>query len=190
MRPLASRLESRGWTTSRFGYRTVREDPREQVADLAEAIRSREAPIVHLVGHSMGGLLALAALDAGDLPPGRVVLLGSPVGGSSVARRLHGAPLIGRLTGSSAELLEEGAGTVDTDREIGVVAGNAGIGLGRLVGGIDGPSDGTVAVSETRLEAAADHLTLPVSHTGMLFASSVAEAVDAFLRRGRFGESA
>ena len=43
---------------------------------------------VHLVGHSMGGVLILRALQADPgMPPGRVVLMGAPVRGSAVARR-------------------------------------------------------------------------------------------------------
>ena len=42
-------------------------------------------------------------------------------------------------------------------------------GLGRLVGKIDGPNDGTVRVEETRLTSAKEHLTLPVTHSGMVF---------------------
>ena len=53
-------------------------------------------------------------------------------------------------------------------RELGVIAGDLGIGLGRLVGTHGAPSDGTVFVDETRLAGAA-HLVLRVSHTGCCF---------------------
>jgi hypothetical protein len=43
-----------------------------------------------------------------------------------------------------------------------------------------------VAVSETLIPGLTDHLVLPHSHIGMLFAEDVARQVAAFLRLGRF----
>ena len=50
----------------------------------------------------------------------------------------------------------------------------------------DGEHDGTVAVEETRIPGLTDHLVLPHSHVGMLFAQDVADQVAHFLRHGRF----
>jgi hypothetical protein len=47
-------------------------------------------------------------------------------------------------------------------------------------------SDGTVAVSETKLPGHSAHLVLPVSHMGMLASARVARHVGAFLAEGRF----
>jgi hypothetical protein len=69
---------------------------------------------------------------------------------------------------------------------LGVIAGDLGFGLGRLVGTLGGPSDGTIMVEETELDGATDRLVLRVSHTGMLFSAAVARAAGAFLRSGRF----
>ena len=55
-----------------------------------------------------------------------------------------------------------------------------------LFADLGGPSDGTIAVSETRLPGLADHLVLPVTHTGMLFSGEVAAATSTFLQTGRF----
>jgi hypothetical protein len=48
------------------------------------------------------------------------------------------------------------------------------------------PHDGTVAVAETRIEGAADHLVLPVTHLSMLWSAAVADQAVHFLREGRF----
>jgi hypothetical protein len=71
-------------------------------------------------------------------------------------------------------------------RELGVIAGDLGLGLGRLVGSLTGASDGTVLVEETQLQGAADRVILRVSHTGMLFSAAVAHEAAAFLATGRF----
>src|SRR5258708_25793069 len=71
-------------------------------------------------------------------------------------------------------------------RDLGVIAGDLGVGLGRLVGTLGGPSDGTILVEETELDGTADRVVLRVSHTGMLFSAAVARAACAFLSTGRF----
>ena len=43
-----------------------------------------------------------------------------------------------------------------------------------------------MAVSETVIPGLSDHLVLPHSHIGMLFAEDVAGEVACFLRNGRF----
>jgi hypothetical protein len=55
-----------------------------------------------------------------------------------------------------------------------------------MLGRLPGPHDGTVAVAETRLPGATDHVVLPVTHFSMLTSRAVADQVVAFLRRGRF----
>jgi hypothetical protein len=60
------------------------------------------------------------------------------------------------------------------------------IGLGQYVAEFDEDNDGTVAVSETQLKGARDHLIMPVSHSGMLVSPDVVDQAAAFLKRGEF----
>jgi hypothetical protein len=71
-------------------------------------------------------------------------------------------------------------------RPLGVVAGNQPLGLGQFLAHFDEENDGTVAVSETRMPGATDHIVLPVSHLGMLVSAPVAHHVGNFLTRGQF----
>lgn len=189
MWPLARRLERRGWRCERFGYPSVRTRPADNARRLADFVASLEADTVHLVGHSLGGLLILQCLKLSHaaLPPGRVVLLGSPLAGSEVARRLARNRRLGASIGRSAELLSPGIEGLPAGREIGAIAGTAPVGAGRLVARLEPPHDGTVTVAETRAPGLAAQLELPVSHTGLVFSPAVAEAVDRFLHSGRFG---
>ena len=187
---LRRRLETQfGLETETFGYRTISE-PLEQVLErLAEAMARRPASTVHLIGHSLGGVVGYRLFGRyRDLPPGRAVFLGSPLRGSQAARGLErfsiGQRMIGGL--AVAELLGQPERRWAASRELGLIAGTRPVGLGRLFAGFNEPNDGTVAVRETRLEGATDHLVLPVSHLGMLMSARVAEGCGRFRRLGRF----
>ncbi|HYM43633.1 MAG TPA: hypothetical protein VET46_12810, partial [Steroidobacteraceae bacterium] len=60
------------------------------------------------------------------------------------------------------------------------------LGLGQFFAHFDEENDGTIAVSETRLPGATDHIVLPVSHLGMLVSARVAHEAGAFLTQGHF----
>jgi hypothetical protein len=75
----------------------------------------------------------------------------------------------------------------DVDRPLGVIAGTAGAGLGRLLLSFGEANDGTVTVAETRIDGASGQLCLPVTHSSMLFSGRVARATADFLEHGTFG---
>jgi pimeloyl-ACP methyl ester carboxylesterase len=191
---LRRRLErEHGFDTELFAYRTTR-DPLEAVAERLQqrvsALVRHGAKGVHLVAHSLGGLVVLACLEKFDalLPPGRIVLLGAPVRGSAAAR-VAGSIGVGQwLIGPSAAeaLVSHRRRVAPAGREVGIIAGTRPVGLGRWFARFDEPNDGTVAVSETQLEGACDRLVLPVSHLGMLMSPRAADACGQFLREGRF----
>jgi hypothetical protein len=60
------------------------------------------------------------------------------------------------------------------------------MGLGRFFARFEEECDGTVGVSETRIPGHSAHLTVPVSHMGLLVSSLVARKVGRFLEHGRF----
>ncbi len=83
--PLARRLRQGGYRPALFGYASVLGGPARAVPQLIARLRATGAQA--LVCHSLGGLIAAQALrSAPDLPVRRVVCLGSPLAGSSVAR--------------------------------------------------------------------------------------------------------
>lgn len=176
-----------------FSYPSVSDTLEENAARLHAFVRDRSFDRVHFVGHSLGGIVALKMLASfDDVPPGRVVCLGSPLAGSRPADMLQhstwGRRLAGRTLheGVIAEPATRWARPVTEEREVGIIAGTLPVGLGRLVASFDGDNDGTVAVEETRLEGAQDHLCLPVSHTTLATSRQVADQVAAFLKRGEF----
>lgn len=185
-------LSGHGFDVEIFRYHSLRRTPEENAEQLQQFITRRQYACVHLVAHSLGGILLLNLFDRyPDQPPGRVVLLGAPVQGSLVARRLFAHPLTRPLIGKAgARGLVEGAPPWQGDRELGVIAGTSGMGMGRLLGGLSGESDGTVLVSETQIPTAVGSHQHPVGHMGLLFSSRVANAVAGFLKTGHFPQGA
>ena len=182
-----------GAETYAFSYPSVRSSMRDNARSLGGFLRGLKLDTLHLVGHSLGGLVILKLFEMGEaagLPPGRAVLLGSPLNGSRAALNLARVPfgrsLLGR--GVQEELLVARLRRWDGQRELGVIAGNLSIGLGRLMGIGGAPSDGTIFVEETRLVGAAQHRVMRVSHSGLPFSSTVARATSAFLRSGKFSD--
>ena len=160
------------------------------VAGLRQLIARIDAPQVHLLGHSLGGLIVLRFLQRHAMAqPGRVVFLGTPCAGSSVARRLARWKVGRKMLGPVAceELLQSGSTRWDQPRELGIIAGTWPVGLGQLLLTFPDANDGTVAVSETDLPGAKERLCLPVTHSGMLLSARVAREAGSFLQHGRFG---
>jgi pimeloyl-ACP methyl ester carboxylesterase len=177
--------------TRAFSYASVRGSVTANARALAKFLLAIRADSLHLVGHSLGGLVILKLFESGagaQLPPGRIVLLGSPLRGSrtahNVARLPFGRKILG--LGVQEELLNMRERRWHGERDLGVIAGNLSIGLGRLVGRHSAPSDGTVFVEETRLTGLSRHLILRVSHTGLPFSAAVARETAAFLGTGSF----
>jgi pimeloyl-ACP methyl ester carboxylesterase len=188
MLPLARRLRRLGFEPRRPSWPTLRGDFLDSADKLADFAAHQRARRLHFVGHSLGGVLVLKALERhGErLPDGRVVLLGSPVRGSGVARRMARTPGLRALLGGSAPALTGGFAHAPPDREVGVIAGTAGVGAGRVLGGLPHPHDGTVAAVETELPDCGGRIELPVTHTGLVLSAEVARSVAAFLRDGNF----
>jgi pimeloyl-ACP methyl ester carboxylesterase len=159
-------------------------------ASLRETIAQIDAPRVHLVGHSMGGLVILRCLERYPLSqPGRVVLLGTPTVGSRAARHIGQWRWGRRLVGVAVaqELLTEHRRRWSGERDLGIIAGTLPVGLAALLVKFEEDNDGVVAVSETRLPGATEYLRLRASHSGMLLSARVAREVGSFLEHGRFG---
>jgi pimeloyl-ACP methyl ester carboxylesterase len=152
-------------------------------------VESLEAPRVHFVGHSLGGLVIYRFLERfPQQPPGRAVFLGTPCVASRAAEQAAQFRLVASLMGQPVadELLQPQERRWTMNRPLGIIAGTQPIGVGQILAHFQEDSDGTVAVSETRLPGATDHLSLPVSHLGLLVSPRVARETGLFLQEGRF----
>lgn len=182
-------MHDAGFATHPFSYPTVHNTLRESAHALRAFSDSVAGPAVHFVGHSLGGIVIRAMLAwYPPARPGRVVTLGSPHGGCHAAT-LFGASDWGRrmLGQGISDLLHGERLPCDFDgREIGIVKGDLSFGFGRLLFTLPQPNDGVISAEEADLPGAADSVTLPVAHSGMLCSYDVVRQACAFLRRGRF----
>lgn len=193
---LASSLSACGYATLTPFYPSWRM-PLDRLADrLSEPIRTfangLDGP-VHFVGHSMGGLIIRALLHRyRPAQLGRVVMLGTPNGGSELADLLWGNTLSRFVLGQAGptlvtrrdERIAECLGVIDFP--MGVIAGNRPMVDGPLAKLLPRPHDGKVSVAATHVEGESDHLVLPVTHMLLPFDARVRRQTLHFLQHGEF----
>jgi pimeloyl-ACP methyl ester carboxylesterase len=179
----------RGYHWHSFNYASTQLKMSEIVDALQTFVARIDAPCVHLLGHSMGGVAIMRFLERQpQFPPGRVVFMGTPAlvsrAATNAARLMLGRMMLGQA--ATDELLYAHERRWQSERELGLIAGTQSFSFGRLLVEFEEDNDGTVAVSETRIPGAKAHLTLPVNHLGMLLSARVAQEVGSFLQTGHF----
>lgn len=191
---LRRRLRQLGYRVRQFRYRSMMKGLDENARKLGDFLRETEGDILHVIGHSMGGVLVRQVFEQNPDPrPGRLIAIGSPLLDCWVGRRisrLH--PRLGRcLVGQTvADHISRPSDPVwRGSRDFGVLAGTYRLGIGAIFSSLPRPSDGVVLLHETRLQGVRDHVTFRLNHFGMLFSTRCCAQIARFLATGEFGRA-
>ncbi len=186
---LQHRLAEHGFNVRRYRYGMLRTGLEQNRETLANFIAGVDASRLHIIGHSLGGVLALHTLQRyPDLPIDKVVCLGSPLVDTKAGRNILRFPFGPKVLGKTLKeaVLDQPLTAWEGTQAVGSVAGNLSIGAGRIVKRLPGPNDGAVQIEETRLPGIADHIVLRVSHSGLVLSTEVAYQSMWFLDHGEF----
>lgn len=190
---LQRELARAGFRCVRFGYASHRATLEENSQRLAAFVQGLCRARVYMVGHSLGGVLALHATAAHHLAAvRRIVLIGSPYRDSFVARKMSRFALGRWMLGKTVPAWLGGERPpAPPGVEVGAIAGTMAAGLGMLIAPeLPRPHDGVICAEETPVPGMADHTRLHVSHAGMLVSRRVGQLVARFLAQGRFQPAA
>lgn len=194
MNKIRKALTRAGYPTTNQGYPSTRHDISRLtdhfVAPAVERCLRQKASKIHLVSHSMGGLLIRQYLQSHTLPTGsRIVMLSPPNQGSEVAEFLKNYSIYRWILGPAALQL----GTTDRpyDKsssipyEIGIITGNISSDpwFAKL---IPGANDGKVSVERAKLPGMKDFLVIKAGHTRIMRSKLATQQILYFLRFGRF----
>ncbi len=189
-------LRAHGYDVLNCGYDSTRGTIQEHAAVLAREIARWRAqhpgdPPLAFIGHSLGGLVIRAYLARPDAAPAQAcVFLGTPQRGASLVEMRRSWALFQYLMGDLAALQLSPLDPIHRELPVPPVPCATVIGARGTPEGwnrdIPGDDDGTVAVAEARLPAAADELVVRMGHTRLSFADEPILAVLQFLAHGRF----
>ena len=177
MRPLAYQLRSRGFRVHHWTYLLLFDPIERHAIRFFDFLRTHTATEhrFHIVAHSMGSIVTLAALNRGVFPNlGRLILLAPPNRGSPVAR--IASKIVGRVITPTCELSDAENSYVNqlartSDIEIGIIAARF---------------DGLVPVKNTHLPNEKAHVVLNATHNSLLLSKSVSDLIARFLKHGSF----
>ena len=183
---LAARLAAAGFAARTFAW-SGREPLEAGVERMARfAGRAFEGRAPHFLGHSLGGVLILETLSRdARLAAASVLLLGAPARGCFAGRRFAGFPPARWLMGASVSCWPAREARWSRAEPLGVIAGTAPVGLGRLLGALPGENDGVVTVEETAVEGMNAQARVDVGHSMLIFSARVARLAGRFLAERR-----
>lgn len=188
-------LQRRGFATLNLGYAS-RKKPLEALAEDIHppiaAFAQQCDGAIHFVAHSMGGLLARLYI-ASHRPArlARVVMLGTPNGGSEVADLLKDLSIYRAVFGPAGLQLSTAqipalATLPPPDYAVGIIAGCRTIAPISSLLILPRPNDGRVSVESSKLANMADHVIVKASHTRLPSHPAAIDQTLAFLHDGHF----
>jgi pimeloyl-ACP methyl ester carboxylesterase len=194
-RKMQTALEAAGFATLNIDYPSrhyALEALAEHIHPAVALFAAGSEGQLHFACHSMGGLLARVYISKyRPAHLGRVVMLGTPNGGSEIADRLKNVSLYRAWFGPTGQQLvtRRDAATAalfpPVDYPVGIIAGNRSLDpMSSLF--LPKPHDGRVSVENTKLDGMADHSVIGTSHPWLPGNKLAIAQTIAFLSDGRF----
>jgi triacylglycerol lipase len=194
MSQLRRAIERGGYRTWCATYPSRRMDIKTLARETAARIRA-EAPAekYFAVTHSLGGIVVRHMADT--LPWSRVVMLAPPNQGSRIARAFAEQPLFRWIYGPAGLDVRDPASWPAPPSPFAVIAGTRSLSIANPTSWITksaqlfpagSPSDGTVAVEETKHPSMSAFAELDVTHTFIMNDPRAHALILSFLQRGSF----
>lgn len=190
------RLKQSGFYVVSIDYasmtKTIAEIADEDLSAVVRQCMNQGFSRIHIVTHSLGGIVARCYLQHRQLPPGsRIVMLAPPNQGSELIDwAQHHFPRLSRLAGPSGNQLHTTSALLAPklkpfEPEVGIITGNDSWNpiFSQLLPGED---DGKVTVQSAKLEGMQDFFVAPCNHTTILLNRIVLHQIEHFLQTGYF----
>ncbi len=183
---LQMHLRRAGFRTLNFPYRASNASLQGISESLITYLRDHvETPRFHLVGHSLGNIIARLGFSVG-YPEGlrHIVMIAPPNQPARLAMRLRDNALFRMWAGDAGQKLGDEAFYEQLpvpSVPFGVIAGSSGQSVT-----FDEPNDGIVALERTKLQDMADWVEVPNVHTFIMNSRATRDHVVSFLRHGTF----
>lgn len=198
MRSIATDLEEYGYHTVSNSYPSTEmsiPDIAEQfVPPAIEECRQKGSTRIHIVSHSMGGIVARQYLQTHKLPDGsKVVMLSPPNQGSELSEKFGEDAWYQYFVGpAGASLSKKRHGIISglhaLHESVGVIAAYRNWSLWPN-DWLPQPNDGTVSVESMKLPEMDDFILINSGHATMRFNSEIHAQIRSFLKNGLFDHS-
>ncbi|MEE9447435.1 MAG: hypothetical protein V3V09_05720 [Arenicellales bacterium] len=195
MGKIQTHLEQAGYAVSNASYPSTTE-PIETLTELAvgqgiKHCQQLNAPVIHFVTHSLGGILVRAYLQDHVLSElGKIIMLAPPNHGSEIVDVLKDYRVYHYAMGPAGQALSTSNNSLPNQLkpiqgEIGIIAGNytSDPWFSPLIPGED---DGKVSVESAKLDEMQDFWVIDSGHSFIMRNTQVIEQIVYFLKHGRF----
>jgi triacylglycerol lipase len=195
MSVIARHLEHYGYYVSVVDYpstqKTIPELSAEYLEPAVADCKEQGAKTIHMVSHSMGGILVRQYLQTHTLPPGgKVVMLSPPNQGSKLSEFFYGNWFYEAIVGpAGVSLTKQGGGIISglepVSVPVGIIAAYRAWSLWPQ-SWLPQPNDGTVAVASMMLPEMTDFVLVNSGHAMMRHSDKTHAYIRQFIERGAF----